>query len=125
MDARDFFAVAERLKSSALEADCRTLLNAVRQALASRGVIFGEVPEDHHTVIAYLSKSGNRTAATVGDALRDLRQDRNLADYNLATPLSSTNSIFACEKALRVMRQFDAIPAAEMDRMITTIQASP
>jgi hypothetical protein len=56
MDARDFFAVAERLKSSALEADCRTLLNAVRQALASRGVIFREVPEDRQTASSLAKK---------------------------------------------------------------------
>jgi len=102
MNARDFFPVADRLRNSPSEAECRTsigrsyygLFNVLHGALASRGVIFREAPEDHFTLISYLSKARHRTAAAVGSALRDLRQERNRADYSLSVAIDAKTSDF-------------------------------
>src|ERR1035438_9445502 len=97
MDAREFFPIAERLRSSPVEAERRTsagrsyygLFHVLLGALSEGGVIFRETPDDHQTLISYLIKGGHKTAASVGLALKDLRQDRNRADYRLKEVFSA------------------------------------
>jgi hypothetical protein len=89
MDARDFFTIAERYKSSHVEAERRTsvgrsyyaLFNVLLGTLSGKGVIFRGTPDDHYTLISYLTKAGNRASGIAGSALKDLRLERNRADY--------------------------------------------
>ena len=91
MDAREFLPIAERMSTSANEAERRTsigrsyygLFHVLLGALSDRGVIFRETPEVHRNLIAYLTKGRNKVAASVGAVLKDLRQERNRADYRL------------------------------------------
>ena len=131
MDAREFFPIAERLMNSANEAERRTsagrsyygLFHVLLAALSARGVIFRQTPDDHQTLISYLTKAGNKEAALVGSALKDLRQDRNRADYQLADVFSARTSEFAYQKAKRALGQFESVPPDEVATIIRNIQA--
>lgn len=70
MDARDFLAIAERYRSCHIEAERRTsvgrsyytLFHVLLGVLSGKGVTFRGIPEDHYTLISYLTKAGNRAA---------------------------------------------------------------
>jgi hypothetical protein len=133
MDARDFLAIAERLRNSGDEAERRTsvgrsyytLFNVLIGALGAKGVIFRETADDHQRLVSYLSKGRSKTAAAVGATLRDLRLERNRADYDLRVHFAPKNSDFVYQKTVAALRQFDSIPEAEMDLFVQTIQALP
>lgn len=130
MDPRDFFPIAERMCSSAIEAERRTsigrayygLFNVLLSALSDRGVIFRETPDDHQTLISYLLKGGNREAASVGAVLKDLRQERNSADYRLKEVCRTKSAQFIYQKATRALRQFESLSAGDMAVLVQTIQ---
>lgn len=133
MDPRDFLAVAERFKASPSEAERRTsvgrsycgLFNVIITALASRGVVFRQIPEDHYTLVSYLAKSGHRTAASVGAVLKDLRGERNRADYDMRAAVDLNASRFMHRKATTALAQFDGIPPDEWAVIVQRIQALP
>jgi len=74
-------------------------------------------------LISYLTKAGHKTAASVGLALKDLRQDRNRADYQLKEVFDAETSDFVYQKAMRALGQFESVPAAEVATIIRNIQA--
>jgi uncharacterized protein (UPF0332 family) len=133
MDPRDFLAVAAQFKNSSDEAERPTsivrsyyaLFNAVIGALTARGVIFRQTPDDHRTLISYLTKVRHRTAGSVGSALNSLRSDRNRADYELASVISVKTTEFVFQKASDALAQFDSISAPEMGDIVSQIQAIP
>lgn len=133
MDARDFFAVAEKLRSSGIEAERRTsigrsyygLFHVLLAALSTRGVIFSETPDDHYKLISYLTKGKNRTAASVGNKLKDLRLQRNSADYRLKEVCSTGTSEFVYQKAKKALEEFDALSDSEITTLVETIQRLP
>lgn len=131
MDGREFFVIAEKFKTSANEAERRTsigrsyyaLFNVLMGKLSDNGVVFAETPDDHYKLISYLSKAGSRTAGIVGGALKDLRLERNRADYVMKTVIDSRASELLYQKATRAMAQFDSIPSTEMQNIVERIQA--
>ena len=133
MDAREFFPIAERYKRSTVEAERRTsagrsyyaLFNATLMKLSQQGVLFRGTPDEHHKLIAYLSKARSQTAATVSEALKHLRRERNVADYHLKAVFNASRSEIAYEIAIDAIMQFDAIPAVEMASIVRNIQALP
>ena len=133
MDARKFFPVADRLRNSDDEADRRTsigrsyygLFHVLLSALSEGGVIFRKTPEDHQTLISYLTKSGHVAARSVGNTLKDLRDYRNRADYKLKKFIDKKTTDFVYEKAIRALSQFETIPAPELAALIRTIQNLP
>jgi hypothetical protein len=133
MDARDFFPIAEAFRTSTSEAERRTsvgrsyyaLFNVLLGALSAKGVIFKGVPEDHYKLVSYLAKSGHTRAASVGSVLKDLRLDRNRADYDLTVTIAANTSAFRYQKAIRALEQFDSIPTAEWTIIVKAIQALP
>ena len=133
MDAREFLPIAERYRNSTVEAERRTsagrsyyaLFNAILATLSGKGVIFRGGPEVHHRLISYMVKAGFKSAASVGSALRDLRKERNDADYDLDAAFSSLRSEFVYAKARNALMQFDAIPSAELADIVKNIQALP
>jgi hypothetical protein len=133
MNARDFFVIAERFKASGNEAERRTsisrsyhaLFNVLLGKLSEKGVIFSEEPEDHYKLISYLGKSNSKAAGLVGAALKDLRLDRNRADYEMQIVLDAKTSELLYNKATRAMAQFDGIPPLEMQKIVERIQALP
>ena len=133
MDAKEFFPIAERMKTSANEAERRTsigrsyygLFHVLLGALSDRGVIFRETPDDHQNLIAYLTKGRNKVAASVGAVLKDLRQERNRADYRLKEICITKSSEFVYLKAMKALQQFESISEPELVSLVKTIQALP
>jgi hypothetical protein len=133
MDAREFLPIAERMSTSVNEAERRTsigrsyygLFHVLLSALSDRGVIFRETPDDHQSFIAYLIKGRNRDAASVGAVLRDLRQERNRADYPLKEICNAKNSEFVYQKTMKALRQFESISEPDLVSLVKTIQALP
>lgn len=133
MDARDFFRIADSMRTSAVEAERRTsigrayygLYHVVLSALSDRGVIFRETPEDHHMLISYLQKGGNRTAVQVGNILKDIRQQRNDADYRLRMECNTKTAQFVYMKAEQALNQFDALSHDELSALVENIQRLP
>ena len=133
MDPRDFFSIAERMCSSTIEAERRTsigrsyygLFHVLLAALSDRGVIFREIPQDHQMLISYLLKGGNKTAASVGAVLKDLRQERNRADYRLKEICVTKSSQFIYQKATKALGQFESLSEGEMTTLVENIQGLP
>ena len=61
----------------------------------------------------------------MGSALKDLRNERNDADYELNAAFNVFRSEFVYMKAKNALMQFDAIPAAELANIVKNIQALP
>lgn len=131
MDGREFFVIAEKFKTSTNEAERRTsisrsyygLYNELIGKLSNRGVIFAGIPEDHYKLISYLGKAASKTAGLVGSALKDLRLERNRADYKMNIVFDSRSSELLYQKAARAMAQFDSISSTEMQNIVARIQA--
>ena len=133
MDARKFLPVEERYRGSTDEAERRTsagrsyyaLFNVILAALLEKGVNFGRTGQDHQQLIAYMKKARSKAAASIADALKDLRKERNDADYRLNSAFNQSRSSYAYLKAIDALSKFDAIPAAEMASIVRIIQALP
>jgi hypothetical protein len=133
MDAIDFFAIAERYQSSRIEAECRTsigrsyyaLFNTLVGVLSAKGVIFRGTPEDHYKLISYLTKDCKRAAAFAGSALKDLRLERNRADYDMTAAMRSKTSEFVYQKAIKAMNEFQSIAPPDLELIVERIQAMP
>jgi hypothetical protein len=131
MDAREFLLIAERFRNSGVEAERRTsagrsyyaLFNVVVSTLAGNGVPFSETYDDHRRLISNLTNAGSTTAASVGRLLKELRTDRNRADYRLDEMFESITSELVYSRAIKALRQFDSIPAAELASIVKRIQA--
>jgi hypothetical protein len=124
MDARAFFfAITERYKNSQVEAERRTsvgrsyyaLFNVLLGTLSGKGVTFRGTPDDHYTLISYLTKAGNRASGIAGSALKDLRLERNRADYDMNAAMHSRTSEFVYQKATRAMYEFQSIAPADLE----------
>ena len=133
MDARKFLPIAERYRRSSDEAERRTsagrsyyaVFNVTLAALSEKGVNFGGTAEDHQKLIAYMKKARSRAAASIADVLKDLRKERNDADYGLNSTFNESRSMYAYLKASDAVSQFDAIPADVMAMIVRNIQALP
>jgi len=133
MDARDFLAIAERYRGSHIEAECRTsvgrsyyaLFNVLLGVLSGKGVIFRGIPEDHYTLISCLTKAGNRAAGLAGSALKDLRVERNRADYDMKAAMNAKTSEFVYQKATKAMEEFQSIAPSDLQSIVEKIQAMP
>jgi len=94
MNPRDFLRVAANLHKSQDEADrCTTVSRAyhatflsARRLLEAESLPLGHLHEDHRLVPDYLRDSGDEMLADVGDAIADVRRERNGADYDMDTP---------------------------------------
>ena len=83
------------------------------------------MPKGHYKLIDYLKKSGCRAAALVGGALKDLRLERNRADYEMKAAINADASAFVYLKASKAMADFDAISPPEMEKAVERIQKLP
>jgi len=133
MNAREFFPIAERMSTSANEAERRTsigrsyygLFHVLLGALSDRGIIFRETPDDHQNLIVYLTKGRNKVAASVWAVLKDLRQERNRADYRLREICTARSSEFVYLKTMKALGQFESISELELVSLVKTIQDLP
>jgi hypothetical protein len=115
MDPRDFLAVAERLRASSVEADCRTSIGrsyyAVFKTLADwlthLPLAVPTTGEAHEAVIYYFMKCPDSDAKQIGAILQNLRATRTQADYQMTLVLRAGESEFAFRKAAHSLVLFD------------------
>jgi hypothetical protein len=133
MDPRAFLDVANQLQTSASEAGRRTsigrsyyaLYNILRVSLESQGIPFQNSGDDHGRLVYYLTRCNNRAVARVGQALRDLRLQRNNADYEMSSAIDANQSQLAYQQAKRAVDRFDALNSADMAVILPRIKALP
>jgi hypothetical protein len=133
MDPRTFLDVANQLQTSATEAGRRTsigrsyyaLFNILRVSLESQGISFKKSAADHGRLVRYLTQCGNHEAVRVGQALRDLREQRNQADYEMSLTLDARQSQLAYQQAQKAVQRFDTLSPVDMQNIIRSIQALP
>lgn len=134
MDSADFLTVASKLCPSTSEAERRTAVGRsyyalyilLHDELRKLGVPLRNGPEDHGEVVYYLTRCPPLgVAATVGQALNDLRRDRNTADYEMSAVISKSKSEFVYKKALECFRNFKSLDGKELARLRSCFQFLP
>ena len=104
MDARDFFAIASEFRNSEKEAERRTSIGRSYYGL-------------FNSVIA--------TARSVGAILKDLRQHRNDADYNMVVVIDLKTTDFVYQKAAKALKEFDSITLVDLQDIAEAIRSMP
>ena len=121
MNPRDFLSVAEDLLEATRECDWRTAVSRAYYAAflvaveLLRNVGF-EVPPDgggHAHVYRRLNNCGREEVIDAAQALWDLREARNWADYRMNRPLGLGVAIDAVDDARRVIRLLDDLADSE------------
>ncbi|MBI3697248.1 MAG: hypothetical protein HY238_20735 [Acidobacteria bacterium] len=117
MNAADFLEVAKRLEGSVSEAERRTsigrsyyaLYNVLVDFLSSHGVPFDRNAKDHGRLVRCLMDTKHREADAIGAALRDLRNRRNEADYQMSRFVGPRESNHAYRLARTELDRFIAL----------------
>ena len=73
----------------------------------------------------YLTRAGNKASALTGSSLKDLRPERNNADYDMRVMINAKTSEFVYQKARRAMQQFESISPADLDLIVERVKAIP
>jgi hypothetical protein len=90
------------------------------------GVPLQRKSEDHGDLVHYLTRCPPLgRASTVGQALNDLRRDRNTADYEMNGHISKSKSEFVYKKALECFQDFKSLDDKELTRLRLSFRAIP
>lgn len=100
MDAREFHTLAQQLSLEATEAAWRSAVSrayyaafhVARQLLEDLGFTVPRADRAHAYLWLRLANCGDPQVQQAGNALNDLRRERNWADYDLARPLRQSLS---------------------------------
>lgn len=111
MDPADFLSVAARLRASPSEAERRTsvgrsyygLYNVLRARFRTVANLQG-TSRDHGRLITYLTESNDARMQQVGEKLKNLRDLRNDADYEMDGPIDAAQSELAYQWAREAVR---------------------
>ena len=133
MDPAAFLDIAQEWQASDSEAERRTsigrsyytLFNILRQSLSARGVHFSSGSDVHRQLVDYLTRCRHREAARIGGMLRDLRIQRNQADYDMNITINTSQSQLAYRRAQNAVDRFKALSQTDLQTIITRIQALP
>lgn len=131
MDPAAFLDIAQQWQVSDSEAERRTsigrsyytLFNILRQSLSSRGVHFRSGSDVHRQLVDYLTRCRHREAARIGGILKDLRVQRNQADYDMNITINTSQSQLAYRRAQDAIDRFNALSQTDLQTIITHIQA--
>lgn len=133
MDPRDFLHIANQFHASNNEAERRvsigrayyTLYNVLIVELGNQGITFRGNAGDHGRLCDYLIQCGHKPAARIGQALRDLRVDRNIADYDMKMTIDILKSRLVYQQAQRALNAFDALKRNDLAQIVLAIQSLP
>ncbi len=100
MDPREFLTLAQQLSLAATEAAWRSAISrayyaafhVARQLLEDFGFAVPQADRAHAYLWLRLSNCGDPLVQNAGRGLKDLRRDRNWADYDLAHPMRQSLS---------------------------------
>jgi uncharacterized protein (UPF0332 family) len=115
MNPRDFLTLAYGLAAGTTEAEWRSAVSrayyaafhAARQLLRDLGFRVPRGDQAHAYLWMRLSNCGDAGLVAAGQKLRDLRSDRNHADYDLDVPLPRASAPFRTGTADNVMQTLD------------------
>ncbi len=132
-DPTDFLKIANRYHASPLESERRTAIgrsyyavyNLLIGKLSKEGVLFKENATDHGTLVYYLVNSKVLEAQKAGGALKDLRNDRNDADYRMEKDINVQQSTFTFQKAQRTITQFKVLSSTKFKQLAAAIHRLP
>lgn len=123
MSPNDFIELAQSLLKDGCEASLRTAVSRAyyavyhecRIVLEARSITIRRDAEGHKQITECLDRSNHPPAQKIAQLVRDLRRDRNIADYDLADPMFSNpaNSKLRINKAINICSQL----ASEKDRI--------
>ena len=133
MNGANFLEVAQRLESSVSEAERRTsigrsyyaLYNVLVDFLSSHGVSFYRHAKDHGRLVRYLMDTKDRQADAIASALRDLRNRRNVADYQMSRFVDVRESHHAYRLARTELDRFIALSPGERHAIVECIKRLP
>lgn len=132
MDPRDFLPVATTLHASRSEAERRNAVSrayyalflSARRLLEAESLPLGHLHEDHSLVPDYLREAESEPLADVGDAIADLRRERNMADYDMETAkFNQALCALLLEKARASLRVLDGLNREARRTMAAAIRA--
>jgi len=131
MNPADFLTVANQFHSSSSEAVRRTsigrsyyaLYNVLHRFLSRWASSLSGRGKDHRLLVKYLTACGNHNAYKLGTKLRDLRQIRNLADYDMGTHVSAQQSQLAHQWADNMIVLFSGLTQTEQNDIINKVQS--
>ena len=111
MDPADFLAVAARFRASTSEVERRTsvgrsyygLYNVLRARLRTGANLQGN-SGDHRRLIVYLTQNDDARLQQVGEKLKNLRDLRNDADYEMNFTMGAAQSELAYQSAREAVR---------------------
>jgi uncharacterized protein (UPF0332 family) len=116
MSGREFLGVARHLLTRTTEADWRSALSrayyaafhVARLLLEDLGFTIPRADQAHAYLWLRLSNCGDPQLQLTGQKLRDLRGERNRADYDLSKPLGQTKAASQVRLAEQVIQLLDA-----------------
>ncbi|HWW84908.1 MAG TPA: hypothetical protein VNZ26_14960 [Vicinamibacterales bacterium] len=125
MDPLDFLTIARTFSASAIEAERRMSIGRSYYALFNhlRGHLelykpFAKDDEDHQRAVHYLTGANNTDLKAVGQWLRDLRTQRNTADYDMSTAVDDNACQLALQRADRALAKFSGVPAGLFEALV-------
>jgi uncharacterized protein (UPF0332 family) len=115
MNGRDFLPVARRLLAAADEADWRSAVSrayyaafhVARRLLSDLNFTVPHADRAHGYLWLRLSNCGDPQVQAAGQQLKDLRRERNWADYEVARPLSLSLARGDVQTAEQIIQVFD------------------
>jgi uncharacterized protein (UPF0332 family) len=116
MDAREFHTLAQQLSLAATEAAWRSAVSrayyaafhVARQLMEDLGFTVPHADRAHGYLWLRLANCGNLQVEQAANALKDLRRNRNWADYDLARPLGQLFSQNQGSLAAQIIQVFEA-----------------
>jgi uncharacterized protein (UPF0332 family) len=129
MKSREFLKVAQTLLQDQGEGAWRSAVSrayyaAFHTAREVMGILGFDVPRGeraHAYLWLRLSNCGDAQLRETGAALNILRQDRNIADYDLHRSLSQANAAKDVKKAEEVIRVLTTAAISEPARSVITV----
>lgn len=115
MDPREFLTLVQQLSLAMTEAAWRSAISrayyaafhVARHLLGDLGFTVPHADRAHAYLWLRLSNCGNPLVQTAGRGLKDLRRDRNWADYDLTHPVGQSLSQNQRSFAARIIQAFE------------------
>jgi uncharacterized protein (UPF0332 family) len=132
MDPREFLTLAQQLSLAATEAAWRSAISrayyaashVARQLLEDVGFAVLQADRAHAYLWLRLSNRGDPLVQNAGRGLKDLRRDRNWADYDLAHPMRQSLSQNQRSFAARIIQTLESAALEPTRTQITDAMKS-
>lgn len=127
MNFRDYLTLAHTLSSGTTEAEWRSAssrayyatFHVARLLLLDLGFRVPQADRAHGYLWLRLSNAGHADTMKVGSRLRNLRQQRNWADYDDRRTITQTEAIYNVQEAEEIIQALDAAAIDPIRTQIT------